>query len=274
MTDTPGSFHDFEQAGWEKVAEEYDRRFGELTSQSIVPLLDAAGAAVGVQLLDVACGPGHVAAAASRRGSVVLGIDFSQTMVERASQLYPDLEFRLGDAEKLDLPAGSFDAVVMNFGMLHLASPENAIGEAFRILRPGGRYAFTVWDLPERTIGFGIILQSIQMHGRMEVGLPAGPPFFRFSDPDENKRAMTAAGFVNVQTLYVPQVWRIESAEDLLTTFRKAAVRTAALLNEQTPSALRKIRGEVIARAEEFRRGDSIDLPMPAVLTSGLRPAN
>src|SRR4029453_14661655 len=38
MTDRPGSFHDFEQAGWEKVAEEYDRRFGELTSQSIAPL--------------------------------------------------------------------------------------------------------------------------------------------------------------------------------------------------------------------------------------------
>jgi len=273
MTHTAGSFHDFEQAGWEKVAEEYDRRFGELTAQSIGPLLDAAGAAPGVQLLDVACGPGYVAAAASRRSSAVLGIDFSSAMVERASALYPELQFRLGDAERLELPEASFDAVVMNFGMLHLASPENAIAEAFRVLRPGGRYAFTVWDVPERAIAFGIILQSIQMHGNMEVGLPAGPPFFRFSDPDESKRTLTAAGFVNAQTLHVPQVWRIESADELLTTFRNAAVRTAALLNAQTPAALRKIQEEVIARAEKFRRGNSIDLPMPSVLTSALRPA-
>ena len=273
MTDTPRSFHDFEQAGWERVAEEYDRRFGELTSQSIAPLLDAAGAAAGVQLLDVACGPGYVAAAASRRGSNVLGIDFSSAMVSRASHLYPDLEFRFGDAEKLDLLPASFDAVVMNFGMLHLANPENAIAEAFRVLRPGGRYGFTVWDVPERALAFGIILQSIRLHGKMEVGLPSGPPFFRFSDPEESKRALAAAGFVNVQTLHVPQIWRIESAEDLLTTFRDAAVRTAALLNQQTPAALKKIREEIIARAEEYRRGDSINLPMPAVLTSALRPA-
>jgi SAM-dependent methyltransferase len=273
MTETPGSFHDFEQAGWEKVAEEYDRRFGELTSQAIPPLLDAAGAADGVQLLDVACGPGYVAAAASRRGCAVVGIDFSSAMVERASHLYPNLEFRLGDAEMLDLPVASFDAVVMNFGMLHLARPEHAIAEAFRILRPGGRYAFTVWDVPERAIGFGIILQSIQMHGNMEVGLPSGPPFFRFSDPEESKRTLTAAGFVNAQILHVPQVWKVESADDLLTTFLNAAVRTAALLHEQTPAALKKIRDEVIARAEKFRRGNSIDLPMPAVIASALRPA-
>jgi len=162
----------------------------------------------------------------------------------------------------------------MNFGMLHLARPAAAISEALRVLRPGGRYAFTVWDVPERTAGFSIILQSVQMHGDMNVPLPSGPPFFAFSDPNECKRTLTEAGFVNVQTLQVPQVWRVESGDALLTAFRTGAVRTAALLNAQTPEALRKIRAEVISRAEKFRTGESIDLPMPAVLACGLRPVN
>jgi SAM-dependent methyltransferase len=194
-------------------------------------------------------------------------------MVELASRLHPAIEFRLGDAEQLEFPAHSVDGAVMNYGMLHLASPEKAIAEAFRILEPGGRYAFTVWDVPERAVGFGIILQAIQTHGNMDVGLPAGPPFFRFSDPEESRRTLTAAGFMNIQTLQVPQIWSVESGEELLTAFRTAAVRTAALLNQQTESALKKIREEVVVAAERYRRGKSIHLPMPAVLTSALRPA-
>ena len=267
-----GAFHQFEHAGWEQAATEYDRRFGELTTQSIGPLLDAVGAAPGLRMLDVACGPGYVAAAAARRGSSVVGVDFSSAMVAIAAAANPELEYKEGDAEKLDLPDCSFDAVVMNFGMLHLERPESAMAEAFRVLRPGGRYAFTVWDLPERAVAFGIILQSIQTHGNMDVPMPAGPPFFRFSDPDESKLTLAAQGFVNVQTLQVPQSWKVESGEALLATFRTAAVRTAALLNAQTPAALKKIQSEISLALEAFRADETIVLPMPAILTSALRP--
>jgi SAM-dependent methyltransferase len=160
----------------------------------------------------------------------------------------------------------------MNFGMLHLERPESAIAEAFRVLSPGGRYAFTVWDLPERAVAFGIILESIQAHGNMDVPLPAGPPFFRFSDPEESKKTLAAAGFVNAQTIQVPQSWKVESGEALLTIFQTAAVRTAALLNAQTAGALKKIESEITARVEPFKSDDSIILPMPAILTSALRP--
>jgi len=266
------AFHDFEQAGWETAASAYDHRFGELTSQSIGPLLDAAGAAPGTRLLDVACGPGYVAAAAARRGASVIGVDFASAMVDLASRQHSELEFQVGDAEKLDFVNDSFDAVVMNFGMLHLANPEAAIAEAFRVLRPGGRYAFTVWDAPNRAVAFGIILDSVQLHGTMDVPLPPGPPFFRFSDSEESTRTLAGAGFMRPQRLQVPQVWKIESGEELLKTFQTAAVRTAALLRAQTPAALNKIREEVTARVEAFRRDGSVELPMPSVLTSAVRP--
>jgi SAM-dependent methyltransferase len=272
MSGRSGEFHEFERAGWERAASEYDRRFSELTLQSMEPLLDVVGTSPGLRLLDVACGPGHIAAAAARRGCVVVGIDFSPAMVAAALQAHPDLDFREGDAAKLDFPDDSFDAVVMNFGMLHLEFPERAATEAFRVLCSGGRYAFTVWDVPESAVGFSIILHSIQSCGNIDAPLPAGPPFFRFSDPEEGRRLLSEAGFLNVQSIQVPQVWKLPSGDDLFITFETAAVRTAALLHAQTPSALKKIRQEVAVRMESFRRGDSFEIPMPAILTHGLRP--
>src|SRR5262249_24675824 len=147
-------------------------------------------------------------------------------------------------AERLDLPNQTFDAVVMNYGMLHLANPESAIAEAHRVLKPGGGYAFTVWDTPDKTVGFGIVLNAIQTHGDMTVPLPPGPPFFRFSDPAECARTLEAAGFRNVRSIQIPQIWQLDSGEALFTTFRTAAVRTAALLNMQKEQALYAIRQE------------------------------
>src|SRR5262249_30751848 len=136
----PGAFHHFEQAGWERAAEAYDDAFGPLTLQSIEPLLDAVGAAAGQLVLDVACGPGDVSATAAARGCITTGVDFSFAMVQHARAKHSPLQFREGDASRLAFGAASFDAVVMNFGMLHLESPDQAIEEALRVLKPGGRY--------------------------------------------------------------------------------------------------------------------------------------
>src|SRR4249920_28503 len=118
-------FSSFEHEGWQKAAGQYDAGFGGVTSQSVEPILKAVGAGNGVRLLDVACGPGYVAFAAARLGCDVVGIDFSSAMIEVAREIAlkenSGLEFYEGDAEALNFPASSFEAVVMNFGMLHLA---------------------------------------------------------------------------------------------------------------------------------------------------------
>jgi SAM-dependent methyltransferase len=209
-----------------------------------------------------------VAAAAAARRAVAIGVDFSSEMVQQARGRYPGIEFREGDAEKLSFADASFDAVVMNFGMLHFGRPEQALQEAHRVLRPGGRVAFTVWDTPDRTLGMGIVIEAIQKYGDLNVPIPPGPPFFRFSDPEESKRVMTVAGFVNVAVSYVPQVWRLPSPETLFDVMYNGSVRNAALLRAQKPDVVEKIRDRLRHQVEEAGN----ELPMPAVLFSAQKP--
>ena len=160
------AFHDFEQAGWQDVAERYHRAWGVLTSQAIRPLLDAAGVREGTLVLDVACGPGYVSGAARTRGAEVVAVDFAPAMVELARHNVPGLDARVGDAEELPVADRSFDAAVMNFGLLHLGRPEQALREMHRVIHPRGRAAFTVWAPPEDAAGFGIVLKAVEQHGR------------------------------------------------------------------------------------------------------------
>jgi len=263
-----------EHAGWSEsgVSQTYETWFTSLTSQSIDPLLDAVGAGPGVRLLDVATGPGHLAQLAAERGAAVTGVDISPSMVEIAQALYPGVEFRVGDAEALPFPDAGFDAVVMNYGLLHLSRPELAIAEAFRVLRPGGRFAFTVWTPPNVARGFGLILESVQAKGNPDVPLPPGPPFFRFANPDESRVALQAAGFGDPRVINLPQRWLLPDADALLEVFEEGTVRTRALLKGQTPEAMQAVRAAVHEAAQAFATPDGLDIPMPAVLSSATKP--
>jgi len=265
-------FRSFEHDGWQSAAHRYHEAFGELTGQSVTALLDAVGAGRGMRLLDVASGPGYVAAAAAERGAEVVGIDFSAAMVAQARQKYPDIEFREGDAEALPFPDRRFEAVVMNYGLLHLGQPEQALAEIHRVLRSSGRVGFTVWSKPEEAIGFEIVLRAIEAHGSLDVALPPAPPFFRFSDPQECYRSLLEAGFVSPHVTRIPQIWRLRSPEALFEIMREATVRTAGLLRAQSKEILDAIRSAVREASLNYLRGDMIELPMPAVLASAVKP--
>jgi SAM-dependent methyltransferase len=144
-------------------------------------MLDALVVQRGMRILDVASGPGYLAAAAGNRGADVVGVDFSAAMVAQARRIFPSLEFRIGDAENLPFPGESFGAVGISFEMLHFPHPERALAEAFRVLQPGGRIAITVWATPDKAVGFAMVLKAIEAHGTTAVPLPPGPSFFRFS---------------------------------------------------------------------------------------------
>src|SRR6266498_409452 len=179
----PGdAFWEFERSGWERAAEHYEECWTD-TGLFVEPLLDAAGVHAGSRLLDVACGPGLISEAAAVRGAQPVGLDVASAMVERARVRCPGLTFVEGDAQRLPFEDASFDAVTMNFGILHLSEPEIAMAEAERVLVPGGRYAFTAW-VAEGNVVAAIVDSAVAAHAQA-VRLPEGPPFYRFADPDE-----------------------------------------------------------------------------------------
>ncbi len=268
----PDRFREFEHSGWQSIPAGYHEAFGSLTSQAIGPLLDAVRAKKGVKLLDIASGPGYVAAAAAQRGAIVLGIDFSAAMVAKAREIHPAVEYREGDAEALPLGNGLFDAAVMNFGILHLGQPGKALLEAQRVLRRGGRFAFSVWAKPEEAVGFDIVLRAVALYGEPAVDLPSGPPFFLYSDPEECKRGVLAAGFESPTVSKIDQVWRLPAEDGFYHAMKESTVRTAGLLRAQKPDVLDKIRDAMRKEMEQYRQGSFVELPMPALVAAARKP--
>lgn len=266
-------FSDFEHEGWERVAQAYHTYFGDLTTQSNQAMLEALGIQRGSRFLDVASGPGYLAAAAMRRGANVAGVDFSVAMVDKARRVFPDIEFRVGDAEDLPFPDESFGAVGISFGMLHFARPERALAEAFRVLQPGGKIAFTVWATADRAVGFAMVLKALDAHGTTQVSVPPGPPFFRFSDWEESKRVLLDAGFVQTNVREVDQTLVLHSPDTPFHALMRGGVRVAAMLNAQTPAALALIEQAVAQDAQAYRNdaGD-VSIPMPCILASAIKP--
>ena len=263
------SFRDLEQQGWTSKASEYGAWIGGITSGAIEAVLNAAGVVKGTRLLDVACGPGYGAGRAAARGANAIGLDFAPTMVSQARQRFPKAEFFEGDGEELTFPDDSFDAVICTFGLLHMAKPDRAIAEAYRVLRSGGRYAFTVWSTPDRHQFFDLVLGAIKAHGRMDVPLPPAPPLFRFSDPDESRKALTAAGFEVVKVEEIPLTWGCETTHAAVDMIYKSTVRTAMLLENQTAEARERIHQAIIDGAARFQEEWRIPTGLPGGARDG-----
>jgi ubiquinone/menaquinone biosynthesis C-methylase UbiE len=276
MTDTPvdaDAFNAFEAAGWEKQAAGYENFFGPITTRLVEPLLDAAGVGRGDRVLDVASGPGYVAAGAAACGATVKGIDVAEAMISLARRLHPPLEFRHGDAEALPFPDRSFDAVVGNFIMLHLGRPEQAAAEFARVLLPGGRVALTVWDVPERARFLGVLIDAMAAAGASAPAeLPVGPPIFRFADEQEFAQLLRNQGFESVEVATISFSHAEPSVDDLWRGLLGGTVRTSAFLLQQTDDVQREIRTAFDRIVQQYRVGEGVEVPVSVKLASGRKP--
>lgn len=268
----PKAFKQFERARFSQVAAAYDQTVAQVTSQVDEALLDAVGTTHGTRLLDVACGPGRLSAAAVRRQAKVTGLDSAEQMVVIARFRCPEAEFYQGDAEVLPFEIDRFEAVVCNLGFPHFPAPERAIAEAFRVLKPAGRYAFTCWRPPERNPFMQLILGSMQTHGTMNLEFPEGPPLFRFGDPAECERALSAGGFTSVFVTELPLVWHFATPEDVAPGVVASTARLGPMLAMQTEAQRHRIEQAIVEGAKQYATDRGIEIPAAVVLAIGRKP--
>jgi SAM-dependent methyltransferase len=270
----PDAFDAFEAAGWEEKAAAYERFFGVITGRLVEPLLVAASVGVGTRVLDVATGPGWVAAQAAERGASVVGVDIAQAMIARARNAHPGLEFRCADAHELPYAEASFDAVVGNLAVMHLSRPERAISEFVRVLRPGGRLALTAWADPSQHRLAGVFLDAVaEARATPPADLPPGPDFFRFANDDAFATALRQQGLMNPHVSAIAFVLRFTSADELWSSMLDATVRVSALITRQPQEARQRIRAAFDRLADGYRAGDGLELPVAVKLATAQKPA-
>lgn len=267
----PEAIRAFEHAEWERAATAYEASFATATRQFIPALLDAAGVGAGRSVLDVACGPGFVAAGAAERGATVRGLDFSAAMLGVARARHPGIAFDQGDAEALPYADGGFGAVVSNFGIHHVPRPVLALRQANRVLRPNGALAFTIWAAPTENIVWKLVFGAIHRCGDMAASR-APAPGGGFGSPGDCKVALEQAGFIGIGTHKLTGLWRQADGRALLDALRSGTARMAALIEAQAPGAIAAIVADIDREAAGYREGDGLAIPLAAFVAYGRKP--
>jgi ubiquinone/menaquinone biosynthesis C-methylase UbiE len=250
--------------GWGAKAETYELLTGRITERLVEPLLDAAGVAQGMRVLDVGTGPGYAARRAAERGADATGVDMAEEMLELAQRLNGGARFLQADAENLPFDERSLDAVVSHFAVHHVPQPERALAEFARVTRPGGWIAISSWDQPERNRFLGVLIDAVRA-----CGVAAS---VHFADDEELRRLLAGAGLEAVEIRSVSLTQRVADADALWDGMVGGSVRTAALLTHQPPDVREKVRAAAKRLAREYETDGALAIPACAKIARGRKP--
>jgi ubiquinone/menaquinone biosynthesis C-methylase UbiE len=178
----------------------------------------------GDTVLELAAGVGDTgfdAAAVVGEGGRLISTDFSPAMLAAARRRgaergIANVEYRLIDAERIELAADSVDCVLCRFGYMLMADPAKALAETRRVLRPGGRVTLAVWGVMERNPFFTIVAISLTQRGHLPPPEPPGPPAFSMASPERTTALLEGAGFSGVRTEEVPVAFEPPDVEEYL----------------------------------------------------------
>jgi SAM-dependent methyltransferase len=174
----------------------------------------------GDTVLELAAGVGDTGFdAVARERCRLISSDFSPAMVAAARRRGAErglgnVDYRVIDAERIELEADSVDGVLCRFAYMLMPDPATALAETRRVLRPGGRLALAVWGDMWRNPFFTIVAISLTRHGHLPPPEPPGPPVFSMAKPERTTALLEAAGFASVRTEEVPVSWELPDADE------------------------------------------------------------
>lgn len=268
------SLHEIEHEAWSQRAESYDAIFASISSQAIRDILDSLGVIEGKRHLDVACGTGHLVAAASQRGAASEGVDFAEPMVDTAQATYPGLPFKVADATQLPYEDRFFDAVTCAFGLSHMEDPQTAVNETFRVLKPGGRFAFTLWfDGKNGNRLFRIVDEAFAKFAVVPLPIPEAWTQLRYADEQACLKIIRNAGYRAPLFKRLDIAWQTTSSQQVVDLMQKLSVRSKMILENQPSMIQSQIYEHILSEVAALRVDGMITLAWPALLTIVQRPS-
>jgi len=156
-------------------------------------MAELAGLEANDTVLDVACGTGVLSIAAKRHAGSVTGLDLNPGMLVVANEKAAGIEWRQGSAESLPFDDESFDVVMSQFGLMLFDSPEAAVGETWRVLRPGGRLFVAVFDSLDQHPAYALAADVYEQVVGPDIGNALRYPF-SMGDVAELNRLFQDAG--------------------------------------------------------------------------------
>ena len=250
--------------GWE------DRREWLLETTGSINewILDQVDPQPGQTILDIAAGTGDLGfGAAARVGDEggVICTDFAPEMIEAARRNgerhgLENVEYRVLDAENMDLPDDSVDGVVSRWSYMLMADPAAALSETRRVLRDGGTLGFVVWQTPDRNPWAMIPGMTLVQRGHMPPPEPGAPGIFAMGERDRIVELVTGAGFGAPEIEELAFEWSY-AADDLWDTLTKLAGPLARVINGLDEEERRQTREAIEESLSQFRDGDELVVP-------------
>jgi len=223
----------------------------------------------GERILDVATGTGWTSRRAAARGAMVTGVDIASDLLaaarSRAISGGFDIDYHLGDAERLPFADGQFDAVVSTFGVMFASRPERAARELARVVRKGGRVALTTW------LSDGNLFKMFQVMKPFMAAppAPAPPSPFEWGNIDRVRDLLGSAFELKFERGV--SYYREPTAEAAWETFSTGYGPTKTLAASLEQGRREAFRADFIAFHAGFPTALGICVPREYWLTVGIR---
>lgn len=156
------------------------------------------------KLLDVGCGSGLFSNLVYQQGAIVTGIDASEALIEQAKKRNPAISFTTGEMEELPFEDNSFDVACGFNSFQYASSTKNALAEAKRILKPGGKLAAMIWGNKEDCEA-ATYLKAVG--SLLPSPAPGAPGPFALTENKMLENILSELGFKDIQSVDIPTIW-------------------------------------------------------------------